>query len=64
MVEKIVPETLKSWLEDPEVFIMDLRQPGAWNGSTAKIKNAKHFDPNAFPVWVNEIPPDRKLALY
>ncbi len=64
MAEKIDPETLKGWLEDPEVFIMDVRQAGAWQGSHAKIKNAKHFDPTAFPAWVNEIPPDRKLVLY
>ena len=64
MAEKIGPETLKSWLEDPEVFIMDLRQPGAWQGSPAKIKNAHHFDPTAFPAWVKDLPQDQKLVLY
>jgi hypothetical protein len=64
MNDKIHPETLKDWLDDPKVFVMDVRNPSAWNESTAKIKHARRFDPTQFSAWVNEVPRSRKLVPY
>jgi rhodanese-related sulfurtransferase len=64
-VEKIDKETLRSWLGDPQVFIMDVRAPKDWEASDIKIEHAHRFDP-VQPVasWAKDVPRDKKLVLY
>jgi rhodanese-related sulfurtransferase len=64
-MEKITKETLRGWLEDPQVFIMDVRSPQAWEASTAMIKHAHRFDPTQLTTAdLKTIPKDKKVVLY
>jgi rhodanese-related sulfurtransferase len=63
-VEKIDPDTLRNWLEDTDIFIMDVRNPNDWEASPAKIKNARRFDPLKFGEWARGLPQDKRLVLY
>lgn len=64
-MERIDPGTLRSWLEDPEVYILDVRSPQAWEASRVKIPQAHHFNPH-LPVedWARKIPKDKKVVAY
>ena len=63
MIVRITPDTLQSWLTNPEVFIMDVRGANAWAASPSKIKNAHHIDPTK-PETIRELPRDKKLVVY
>jgi rhodanese-related sulfurtransferase len=64
-MERIDPETLRDWLENPEIYILDVRSPQAWEASRVKTPGAHHFDPHQ-PVetWAPNIPKDKKLVAY
>ena len=64
-MERIKPETLRGWLADTEVFVLDVRSPQAWEASQVKIPQAHHFNPHQ-PVetWVQNIPKDKKVVAY
>ncbi len=63
-MEKIDIDTLHNWLDDPDVFIMDVRNPGDWDASTRKIKHAHRFETYNFWDWANDLPRDKRLVLY
>ncbi len=66
-VERYVdPVTLKTWLNDPQVMIIDVRQPNDWNGSAVKIKGAVRQDPakEKVPLWAANLPKNKKIVLY
>jgi rhodanese-related sulfurtransferase len=64
-MEQIAPEILRDWLEDLEVYILDVRSPRAWEASRVKIPGAHRFDPHQ-PVetWAAKIPKDKKVVAY
>ena len=57
-------ETLKSWLSDPKVIILDVRAPGDWDDSNKKIKGAVRQDPKEVKTWAATLPKDKKIVLY
>jgi rhodanese-related sulfurtransferase len=57
-------ETLKSWLGQPDLFLMDVRGTSAWNRSIAKIEHSHRFDPEKFGKMAQDIPKNKKLVLY
>jgi rhodanese-related sulfurtransferase len=57
-------ETLKSWLSDPQVLILDVRAPKDWNVSDKKIKGAVRQDPDEVKTWAANLPKDKKIVLY
>ena len=57
-------ETLKSWLSDPQVVILDVRAPKDWKVSDKKIKGAVRQDPNEVKTWAANLPKDKKIVLY
>ena len=61
---RIDKETLKSWLGNPDVLILDVRQPGDWQGSGTKIPGAVREDPHAVNAWAATLPKDKRLVLY
>ena len=61
---RIDQETLKSWLNDPGVMIIDVRQPGDWQASDKKIQGAVREDPHAVNAWAATLPKDKKIVLY
>jgi rhodanese-related sulfurtransferase len=61
---RIDKETLKSWLGNPGVMIIDVRHPRDWQGSDKKIQGAVREDPHAVDVWAASLPKDKKIVLY
>lgn len=64
-MERIEPETLRSWLADPEVYILDVRTPRAWESSQVMIPQAHRFNPRQpLETWVRNVPQDKKIVAY
>jgi hypothetical protein len=57
-------ETLKGWLSDPQVLILDVRQASDWQSSDKKIKGAVRVNPNDVKTWAALLPKDKKIVLY
>lgn len=63
-MQTVDKETLKNWLGEADLFLMDVRSPSAWNRSIAKIEHAQRFDPEKFSKMARGIPKNKKLVLY
>jgi hypothetical protein len=63
-VPRLDQKTLKSWLSDPQVVILDVRKPKHWNASGKKIKGALRQDPQDVKAWAASLPKDKKIVLY
>lgn len=61
---RIAPETVKGWLGDPQVLIIDVRQPKDWQSSATKIKGALRLNPDDVKTWAAMLPKDKKIVLY
>ena len=61
---RVDKETLKSWLSDPQVLILDVRAPKDWDVSDKKITGAVRQDPNGVKIWAANLPKDKKIVLY
>ena len=57
-------ETLRDWLGDPDLFLMDVRSTSERNHSIAKIEHSHRFDPEKFGKMAQDIPKNKKLVLY
>jgi rhodanese-related sulfurtransferase len=57
-------ETLKSWLSDPQVVIVDVRTGKDWQASQTKIKGAVRQDPQEVQTWAASLPKEKKIVLY
>ncbi len=56
--------TLKAWLADPQVIIIDVRSPQDWEKSDKKIKGAQRRDSKTAKDWAKDLPKDKKIVLY
>lgn len=56
--------TVKNWLADPQVIIIDVRAPQDWENSDKKIKGALRRDSKAVKTWAKDLPKDKKIVLY
>jgi hypothetical protein len=63
-VQLLDRKTIKSWLSDREVIILDVRAPKNWNVSDKKIKGAVREDPDEVQTWAAHLPKNKKIALY
>lgn len=63
-VKSISRETLRSWLGQPELFLVDVRSPQAFARSIAKIELAHRIEPDKVPAVAKDIPKNRKVVLY
>lgn len=63
-VQLLDKKTVKSWLSDPEVIILDVRAPKNWHVSDKKIKGAVREDPDDVQTWAANPPKDKKIVLY
>jgi rhodanese-related sulfurtransferase len=61
---RVDQETLKSWLSDPQVVLLDVRAPSDWESSDKKIKGAVRQDPKDVKTWAATLPKDKKIVLY
>ena len=62
--QRVDKDTVKGWLGDPAVMIIDVRATGDWEGSDKKIQGAVRQDPNQAGSWAQDVPQDKKLVLY
>ena len=56
--------TLKNWLADPQVLIIDVRAGESWEQSDRKIKGAVRQEPKEVENWATSLPRDKKIVLY
>ena len=61
---RVDKETLKSWLDDPRVLIIDVRAGNSWVQSKKKIQGAIRKDPQNVGNWAPTLPTDKKIVLY
>jgi rhodanese-related sulfurtransferase len=61
---RVDKETLKSWLSDPQVVIVDVRFGKDWQDSNIKIKGAIRHDPKEVQTWAASLPKEKKIVLY
>jgi rhodanese-related sulfurtransferase len=61
---RVDQETVKSWLGDPQVLIIDVRTGKSWEKSNRKITGAVRHDPRAVKQWAASLPKDKKIVLY
>ena len=59
---RVDKETLKSWLSDPQVVILDVRAASDWQGSDKKIKGAVRQDPKEIKTWAASLPKRKKSS--
>jgi hypothetical protein len=57
-------KTIKGWLPNREVIILDVRAPKDWNVSDKKIKGAVRQDPDEVKIWAADLPKNKKIVLY
>jgi 3-mercaptopyruvate sulfurtransferase SseA len=62
--ERMTKEELRSMLGNPDVIIVDVRQPGDYNPSDTKIQGAVREDPGAVGAWMDKYPKDKILVFY
>ena len=56
-------QTLKSWLKDPNLLIIDIRL-GSYETSKRKIKGSVRKDPYKVAAWAGTLPKDKKIVVY
>ena len=61
---RVDKETVKGWLADPQVVIVDVRAGNDWEDSKIKIKGAVRQDPKEVQTWAASLPKDKKIVLY
>ena len=63
-VPRVDQQTLKGWLNDPQVVLLDVRAPHDWQSSDKKIKGAVRQDPKEVKTWAAGLPKEKKIVLY
>ncbi len=63
-VKLVDKDTVKAMLGKPDVLIIDVRQPGDWQGSSRKITGAQRYEPAELATWAPKLPKDKKIVLY
>jgi hypothetical protein len=63
-VPRVEKDTLKGWLGDPNVLLIDVRAAKDWQGSDKKIKGAVRQDPEKTKTWAAGVPKEKRIVLY
>ena len=61
---RVDKETVKGWLGNPQVVIVDVRAGSDWEDSKTKIKGAVRQDPKGVQTWAASLPKEKKIVLY
>ena len=61
---RIDKETVKGWVGNPQVVIVDVRAGSDWQESKTKIKGAVRQDPKGVQTWAASLPKEKKIVLY
>ena len=60
----VTKETVKSWMENGNVIILDARSGRDWSSSEFKIKGAFRADPGRIHHWKSQFDKESKIVLY
>ncbi len=64
-VPMVSPEQLQSMMANPEVIVIDVREPVSWSKSQTKIRGAVREDPTKeIPEWAKKYPKEKTLVFY
>jgi len=63
-VPRMKKETLRKMLGDPDVIVVDVRQPRYRDKSGQRIKGAVCEDPNRVEDWIRKFPKDKTIVFY
>ena len=63
-VSTVTKETLKEWMDQGSVTILDARQGRDWSSSEFKIKGAVRTGPGDIASWKGNFSKDQKLVIY
>lgn len=63
-VSVVTKETVKTWMEQGGVTILDARQGRDWTSSEFKIKGALRTDPGKLETWKAQLSKDDRIVLY
>jgi rhodanese-related sulfurtransferase len=63
-VALITKEELKSMLGNPDVIVVDVRQPSHYDESGTKIKGAVREAPSGVTTWMKKYAKDKTLVFY
>lgn len=63
-VPRITKEELKTLLGNPDVAIIDGREPNHWIFSESKIVGAVREDPSAVFTWASKYSKDKTIVIY
>jgi rhodanese-related sulfurtransferase len=60
----VTKETLKEWMDNGHVAVLDARTGRDWSSSEFKIKGADRTAPKDFSDWKSKYAKDQKLVVY
>jgi len=60
----ISKDQLKAELAKPDVAVVDVRAPSAWNSSQWKIQGARRETPTEVGQWMAKYPKNQTIVLY
>jgi rhodanese-related sulfurtransferase len=63
-VRRVDKDTLKGWLGQPDVVVIDVRAPKDWAASDKKIAGAVRREPGDVANWGKMLPPGKKIVTY
>jgi rhodanese-related sulfurtransferase len=63
-VPRMQIDELRAHLGDPGYVVIDVRQAGDWEASSAKIKGAIREEYNGVSKWAYNYPKDKTIVLY
>jgi hypothetical protein len=64
-VSRMNKEELKPLLGNPEVIVLDVREPDDWNKSRQKIAGAVREDPEKdLKTWADKYPKSKTIVFY
>ena len=63
-VSMISKETLKGWMDNGSVAVLDARRGRDWSSSEFKIKDAHRTDPGQYASWKANFSKGQKLVIY
>lgn len=62
--KRVDKDTVRSWLGQPDVLIIDVRAPQDWAGSDQKIAGAVRREPDGMATWGKTLPQGKKIVTY
>jgi rhodanese-related sulfurtransferase len=63
-VSVVDKETVKGWMDNGGVTVLDARTGRDWKSSEFKVKGAHRADPGKLAAWKSKFAKDEKIVLY